>query len=74
MWPRSIGRLNGDRSGRVGILGRDWSIEKKLKTVRVMLIIAMWVRKLLIKMRYIFFEIFLSLVCHQQSWQQVLNG
>jgi len=62
MWPRSIGRLNGDRSGRVGILGGDQSIKKNLKTVRVMSIVAMWMRKLLMKMQYVFFEFFVSSV------------
>jgi len=74
MFPRSIKRLNGDCSGRVGILGRVWSVEKNLNVVRVMLIIAMWLRKSLIKVWYMFFEAFLSLVCHQQSWQWVLTG
>jgi len=68
--PEVFGRLNGDCSGRVGILGGVQSIKKNLNVVRVMSIIAMWSRKLLIKVRYMFFEVF----CCQCATSKVGSG
>jgi len=57
----------------VGNLGGIRSVEKNLKMVTVLLMVAAYVRNLVMKKRYVFL-MFLSPTCHQQRQHWVVSG
>jgi len=48
--------------------GGIWSLEKNLKIVMVGSVVDAWVRNLLMKVQWLFLEVFLLPICHQQRW------
>jgi len=58
----------------VGNLGGVRSVEKNLKMVKVLLIVAACIRNSVMKERNVFFDVFLLPTCHQRRQHWVVSG